>query len=607
MTVYAPAVGAAWASVWHIQTQAPAGWFVRGLHRAATDALIVLLVLYLANLLWRRKYGGPMWRQWWAGLALLALALGAALTGYVLPWDQWGFWGTTVRTNILGRTPFVGEPLRRALLGGDTLGQLSLTRFYTLHVVVLPLLLWLCLWWRGVARDRCLGAEPESALPGKRQGTSAGGIGQSLASCSVWILTLAAWTGWVQWWSNGVSLDAPSDPMAYDYPARPEWWARWLFQLLKYCEGPFLEVVGSVVVPGLVAAALVLLPLAPRVLGRRRAHRLALIGCGVLGAGVVILSAASWHADRPPSEAAVAAVRAQHRAGAALDASQQAVLRAAEFAAARRYAKYAARRAVELADARGVPPEGPLSLLHGDPQIQGPRLFAAHCAACHRYAGHDGRGWEPLDAATASDLAGFATAEWIRALLRNPMDDRFFGRMRKEDGEPAHTRMERWTREQRESAADDVARQQLETDFDAVALYLEDESLHPGRLADTPEVEGEAADQREANDARKVAPIDPRLLHGRRVFATVCNECHGYQGARTGTFRAPDFFGYGSVEWLERMIADPGDESCYRRQGREPAQMPAFQDRLTDSERRVIARWLHQSREVVAERFGAEE
>lgn len=596
MTVYAPAVTTAWASVWHIQAQTPAGWFVRGLHRAATDALIVLLLLYLAVQVWLRGYAGAARRHWWAGLALLALVLAAALTGYLLPWDQWGYWGTTVRTNILGRTPLVGEPLRRALLGGDAIGQLTLTRFFTLHIAILPPLLWMCLRWRSGRRDPCPPTKHEPSVPGKWHEKSTGSLVRTATLCAAWLLALSAWTWSAHSWSNALALDAPADPTAYDYPARPEWWARWLFQLLKYCEGPLLEVVGSVVVPGLIAGWLILLPLAPRLLGRRWTHRMVLAGCAVLGAGVILLSAASWHADRAPAEAAVVAVRAQHRAGTALNDSQQAVLRAAEFHAAHRFARHVARRAADLAQDQGVPPHGPLALLHADPLIQGPRLFAAHCASCHRYDGHDGRGWVPLDAATSSDLAGFATAEWIRALLRNPMDDRFFGLMHKEDGTPAHTRMDRWTREQRERAEDDAAIRQLEADFDAVALYLADESLRPGRLAAVTANQHSATNPPETDSANDMASIDPRVLRGRHIFLTACNQCHGYDGQRSGTFRAPDFLGYGSVAWLERMIADPGDEHCYRRQGREPAQMPAFRDRLTEEERYLIARWLHESR-----------
>ena len=86
---------------------------------------------------------------------------------------------------------------------------------------------------------------------------------------------------------------------------------------------------------------------------------------------------------------------------------------------------------------------------------------------------------------------------------------------------------------------------------------------------------------------------DLLILRGRRFFERVCNECHRYEGEHTGTFKAPEMLGYGSVEWIELMIAEPGHELRYRSKGRERAQMPRFKDRLSGHDRRMIAEWLH--------------
>ena len=74
---------------------------------------------------------------------------------------------------------------------------------------------------------------------------------------------------------------------------------------------------------------------------------------------------------------------------------------------------------------------------------------------------------------------------------------------------------------------------------------------------------------------------------------TTCNECHSYRGERSGFFNAPEMHGYGSIDWLSLMIAEPDHETVYRNTGREPAQMPAFKDELSELERRMIAAWLH--------------
>jgi ubiquinol-cytochrome c reductase cytochrome b subunit len=241
---------------------------------------------------------------------------------------------------------------------------------------------------------------------------------------------------------------------------------------------------------------------------------------------------------------------------------------------------------MQLAERHGVPPEGPGSLFADDPLTRGPELFAANCAACHRMDGHNGLGVAMNEPAASSDLAGFASRDWIRGLLTDPMGERYLGRMKNPDGGPAHTRMAKWLGEMRASQTTDDQRKQFDADLDAVAAYLADESIQPGRLAGL-----------DATDA-PTSPDEQTIHHGRSVFTSVCNECHRYAGENTGTFRAPDMLGYGSVEWIERLIDDPSDDLLYRGKGREPARMPSFHDRLTESERRLIAHWLHESRGV---------
>ncbi|MCH7872264.1 MAG: c-type cytochrome, partial [Planctomycetes bacterium] len=260
--------------------------------------------------------------------------------------------------------------------------------------------------------------------------------------------------------------------------------------------------------------------------------------------------------------------------------------RSASFQEKRAKAHVRAARASELAAQQGIPPLGPLELLANDPVTRGPELFAANCASCHRYDGHDGLGRVPTDPATSSDLAGFATREWVRGLLTNPMDERYFGRMKKPGGEPAHTRMARFIEDATEEGDNGAA---LSFDVQAVSAYLEYESVCPGPWKDGAACAAWLQFAPDADDP----PIYP---DGRRIFMNVCNECHSYDGGRSGTTRAPEMLGYGSVGWIERFIADPSHESLYRSRGREPAQMPAFSDRLSQRDRSLIARWLHDSR-----------
>ncbi len=570
MTVYSPSAATAWGSVWYIQTQIPFGWLIRGLHHFASDAMILLLLLYGGQLLLTQRYRTPSHLAWWTVLVAVGLTLALSLSGHLLPWDQAGYWGTKVRINILARTPLVGEALARLLIGGREFGNLTLSRFCTLHVLVLPLALgWL--FFRNVAsplvsgaarrRDRA-GAAALQHLPGA----------VALAAAMLILLATVWYVRAVLGWEL---LDAPADPTATDYPARPEWHTLFLYQWLKAFHGPVAEVVGAIVIPSVIGLAFLLFPFAHRIVSPRAAHRAAVGLTGVTALAIACLAYAAVRDDRDPSEAQVAAVRAKQQNGGALTDMDHATLRARQFNRQRAQAAREAKRALELAASEGIPPEGPMALLARDPTTRGPKLFAAHCAACHRYDGHDGLGVVPVEPATSSDLHGFAGRQWIRGLLTDPMAEHYFGRMRTPEGDPAHTRMSKFLDELMPDGAD--AQRAWLADLDAVAVYLEDESLHPGRFA------------------AAAPPDDGTLYRGRETFTTICHECHSYGGERIGTTFAPDMLGYGSAGWIELMIAEPDHETRYRSTGRERARMPRFKDRITEPDRRLIAEWLHGS------------
>jgi ubiquinol-cytochrome c reductase cytochrome b subunit len=345
------------------------------------------------------------------------------------------------------------------------------------------------------------------------------------------------------------------------------------------------------VVPGFVVALFFSIPLLDKLLPPRAAHGAALLITGGTFAGMVGLTFAAVRSDAAPSPARVAEALAKSSRGESLTPEERDRLRAHEFNRKRRRADDQSRRALELAAQHGIPPGGPLELPRNDPMTQGPILFAAHCASCHRYFGHDGLGVVPSEPATSSDLGGFGSRAWIRGLLENPMDDRYFGRMRNPEGEPAHTRMEKWTRETLEANESDQDQAALSANFTVVARYLEMEGVAPGRWVEA--AEPTSPEGRRPSTFPASLPDEALILAGRKFFMEVCHECHAYDGKRRGTTRAPDLFGYGSPVWIMQMIADPAHPSRYGAGGREPARMPPFQDRLTEQERRMIAEWLH--------------
>src|SRR5213595_342800 len=138
---YNPSSQTAWESVYYIQHQMTGGWLLRGIHHFTAQAMNVLLVLHLMQVIIDGAYKAPREVNFWFGLVLLLLVLALSLTGYLLPWDQKGFWATKVATNLLSLLPGVGAGLQKVVMGGPDYGHHTLTRFFALHAGAIPALI----------------------------------------------------------------------------------------------------------------------------------------------------------------------------------------------------------------------------------------------------------------------------------------------------------------------------------------------------------------------------------------------------------------------------------------------------------------------------------
>ncbi|MEX0586910.1 MAG: cytochrome b N-terminal domain-containing protein, partial [Pirellulales bacterium] len=133
MTTYSPAMTTAWASV-HYIGQSSFGGFVRGLHYYTSHALIILLAVHIVRVLLAAGFRAPRELIWITGLFLMPLLIVWAVTGNPLSASQKGMAQIEVEGNILGSTPVIGSLMQRILIGGDEVGQLTLTHLYFLHV-----------------------------------------------------------------------------------------------------------------------------------------------------------------------------------------------------------------------------------------------------------------------------------------------------------------------------------------------------------------------------------------------------------------------------------------------------------------------------------------
>jgi ubiquinol-cytochrome c reductase cytochrome b subunit len=277
---YAPTPGDAYNSLKYILTELTGGRLIRGLHHWGASMLIVVVVLHMVQVFLYGAYKRPREATWMVGVVLLLLTLTYGLTGYLLPWDNRAYWGTVVTTQIAAKAPLAGPYLARLLGGTGNVGVVTFARFYALHVLLLPPATLLLIGFH-VYLVRKHGVAPmagETAPPVK------------FFPEQVLKDTLAIFVAFVVLFVMAVAVKAPleslADPTDTSYIPRPDWYFLFLFQTLKFFEGP-LEVFGAVVLPGLAVLVLFLVPFIDR-------GKLVRLSRRTTAFGVVFLGTVGW-------------------------------------------------------------------------------------------------------------------------------------------------------------------------------------------------------------------------------------------------------------------------------------------------------------------------
>ena len=289
---YAPTPDHAYDSVRFINSLG-AGTLVRGLHYYGASFLVVALAAHMLRVIAFGSYKPPREVTWLSGLALFGLILAFALTGYLLPWDQRAYWATVVTINISKLTPFAGEIMAGVLRGGSAIGALTLTRWYSAHVIFLPAALALLVVLHLVLMRRQGISGPVRARTGVPTPFFPSQAARDVTMSLLVIIALGAFA-----WHGAPPLEGPADPTDATYIPRPEWYFLGLFQLLKYFPGKW-EVIGAMVVPGVAAGFLALLPWIDRGPDRDPRQRRIVMTIVTMGAAcVVALTTLGWR-DRP--------------------------------------------------------------------------------------------------------------------------------------------------------------------------------------------------------------------------------------------------------------------------------------------------------------------
>lgn len=135
---YQPSTEGAFQSILYLESSVPGGWYLRNLHRLASNAFLILLFLHTLRVILTGAYRKPRELNWVIGFAILCLALFEGYTGYLLPMDQLALWATQTGMKLLSSVPFGG--LLQSFLVPDDVGQpMSLVRFYVLHISLIPM------------------------------------------------------------------------------------------------------------------------------------------------------------------------------------------------------------------------------------------------------------------------------------------------------------------------------------------------------------------------------------------------------------------------------------------------------------------------------------
>ncbi len=140
MFYYVPSPDHAFNNIQDLETSVRFGMLMRNLHRWMAHGMVIAVFLHMMRVFYTGAYKPPREFNWIVGVVLLILTLMLSYTGYLLPWDQLAIWAVTVGMNMVGSAPLAGETSRLVLLGGLEVSDSALLRFYTLHVIGLPLL-----------------------------------------------------------------------------------------------------------------------------------------------------------------------------------------------------------------------------------------------------------------------------------------------------------------------------------------------------------------------------------------------------------------------------------------------------------------------------------
>ena len=398
MFYYVPTTDHAYQSLSYLRLSVPFGWLVHGLHYWGASAMVVLLAVHLSRTFVWGAYKKPRELTWLIGVFLLLFTLAMSFTGAALPWDETGYWASEVGTSIAGTIPVIGTFAEQVLRGGAQMGQLTLSRFFILHVAVLPAILlgFIALHVVAFREKGSIGPWEES----KRKRVGQFWPDQIFKDALVFSVILLVLIGLAAFLAPPFS--GPADPIDTTFQPKPEWNFLFLYQAIKAFQGPW-ESVGTIGIPTALIVLLFGLPFFDKRRERNPLKRpLAMSVAAILAVGVITLTITGYYShpnlQANPKKKTEAQSRAPSTDAAVSQGSNQksASILPVVYSAGASGVQDTNQIALPLGVSAIQPPSevgepGAAADMIGNAR-HGKKLFDANCISCH---GKDGRGGIP--------------------------------------------------------------------------------------------------------------------------------------------------------------------------------------------------------------------
>jgi len=244
---YRPSAEEAYESIQFLMAEVEFGWLIRSIHSWAANLMVFTLFVHLGSVLLLKAYRPRREITWLSGVALMGLAMGFGFTGYLLPWNELSYFATKVGSEITGAVPVAGGFLRRLLRGGDEVTGATLTRFYGIHVAILPAITTLVLGLHlFLVQKHGMSVPPRVERKGGAPRVMPFVPNFLLRDLVGWLTALAVLAALAAFLP--AELGRKADPFV---PApvgiKPEWYFMFMFQTLKYLPAHILGIEGEVV------------------------------------------------------------------------------------------------------------------------------------------------------------------------------------------------------------------------------------------------------------------------------------------------------------------------------------------------------------------------